>query len=463
MQSNLRPRSFRRNVIASAGGTAVGSVAQLILIMILSRTLGVRDYAGFLTAAAVIAVGEMGSDFGTRIWATREFALQGASREIFYTGLWSKLVYSAIVALIIVLIARHTLTLSLTDIIICVLIAVTQSSTDPSLWFFRGRERLDLEALAVVLWRVGYMLLLAWLAHLGVSLTWLLIGWLAVNVTRVVATLASRPLRFVFTHGVHTGNGTYGNVARVLVIAFPIGVAYLMVALYQRLGVLTLNDLDTSRQVALYGTAFSLMGAAGFLAASITHAAFPALTRAIESRQYAAVNDIVYRKLILISYVFVPVAALGTILSPLFIALFYGSAYRDAGMVLALLMPGLYISSINFSAKYTLNATGLNWFDTAATGISIAVFFAILCMPLDIQKSELAAIAYGLGETSGFVGRYVFLRLRSSIRISRVWIYLGSFTFLFVLTLLLRNVGVALRDVVLSRVLPMLHRLAMPG
>ncbi len=455
-----KPRSFRRNVISSAGSTTLGSLAQLVLVMVLSRVMSGLDYAGFLTAVALVAVADMASDFGTRIWAMREFALKGASRNTFFVSLLTKLFYSAAVAAVVMTIGPHILIIPWQDILICVFIAFTQPATDPSLWYFRGRERLDLEALAVVLYRVGCAVILALLAYLGVTLTLLLAAWLAVNVLRITAVISSAPLRFVFKPGSEAGNsGIYFSlVRRVLPITFPIGVAFILVTLYQRLGVLSLNAMHLTHQVALYGTAFSLVGAAGFIAVSITNATFPALTRAIESGDFPAASDLLLKKFSLITLFFVPMACLGLVFSPLAIAFLYGSGYRDAGLVMVLLMPGLYISSLNFGAKYALNAISLNWYDVTATLISIVVFTAVFILPLHMQKAGQAAVGWGIGESTGLLCRYGFLRLNSRMTVRRFWAFMALFAGLFILSFLLQGMGVSLRNAVLARAHFVLHR-----
>ncbi|MGB9430438.1 MAG: oligosaccharide flippase family protein [Gammaproteobacteria bacterium] len=452
-----KPRSFRRNVLFSAGSTTVGSLAQLALVMVLSRILRANDYAGFLTAVALVAVGDMASDFGTRIWAMREFALKGVSQDTFLVSLYSKLTSSVIVTVIILLLGPHALIISFPDILICIFIACTQPATDPALWYFRGRERLDLEALSVVLYRVAYALVLACLAYLGVPLTLLLIVWLGINVLRITAELTSTPLRFVFSPGSNTLIWYFQQVKRVIPVTFPIGAAFLLVTFYQRLGVLSLNALRDTHQVALYGTAFSLVGAAGFIAVSITNATFPALSRAIEAKNMAAACDLIFKKFSLIALFFVPMTCLGILLSPLAIATLYGADYRDAGFVMVLLMPGLYISSVNFGAKYALNAINMNWQDAVATVISIVVFMAIFFIPLNIQKSEQAAVAWGIGECLGLLLRYSFMRLKGGLKIRHFWFFILLFIGLFALTFLLKGAGLSLRDEVLASAHHLLH------
>lgn len=451
MPTMTQPKSFRRNVVSSASSTVIGSLAQLALVMILSRTLKGADYAGFLTAFALVAVGDMASDFGTRIWAMREFALRDEAQESFFVAVFSKLFYSAIVACIVVVVAPIVLILSLKNILLCVFIAFTQPATDPALWYFRGRERFDLEAIHVVVYRVIYALSLACLAYFGMPLTLLLIVWLTINVSRIIVELINVHLRYVFQPAAHPLSWYIEKVKKVLPVTVPIGAAFLMVTFYQRLGVLSLNALGDVRQVALYGTAFSLVGAAGFIAVSITNATFPALSRAIESKNIDRASSLIFKKFSLITVFFFPMALTGIVLSPLAIATLYGTDYRAAGFVMVLLMPGLYISSINFSAKYALNAINLNWHDLIATVISLVVFIVAFLVPLQIEKAQQAAIAWGLGECVGLVSRYGFMSNFGKLKIKYFFVFVLLFFVLFAFTFLLKDAGVSIRDIVLAR------------
>jgi len=67
-------RGARANFLSDAGGTAVGLLVQAALLMVLSRTAEVNEFAVYLSAAAVVAIAEISADFGTRIRGLGYFA-----------------------------------------------------------------------------------------------------------------------------------------------------------------------------------------------------------------------------------------------------------------------------------------------------------------------------------------------------------------------------------------------------
>jgi hypothetical protein len=67
-----------------------------------------------------------------------------------------------------------------------VLVAATQPGTDPFLWFLRAKERLDAEAVVVLISRVVMALSMIAAALLGCHLTTLLVIWLTCNVLRIL-------------------------------------------------------------------------------------------------------------------------------------------------------------------------------------------------------------------------------------------------------------------------------------
>ena len=139
-----KPGRFGRNIISNASGNAAHAVMQLALVFVLFRLLPDAEYAAFITASYLIGLLEMASDYGGRLWATREFSVASAPQQVLKHSVRAKLFYTIISAAILSLVPLNTLTLP--GFMLCVLIAATQPSSDPFLWFLRARERLDIEA-----------------------------------------------------------------------------------------------------------------------------------------------------------------------------------------------------------------------------------------------------------------------------------------------------------------------------
>ena len=176
--------SYKRNIISNTTGNAVNSVIQLGLLFVLLRALNDTAYAAFLNASYLVVLLEMASDYGGRIWATREFSVSSSPKSVLIRSVHCKLFYTLLSAAALSLIPFSTL--STTAFLLSVLVACTQPSTDPLLWFLRGRERLDIEAVVVLVSRVAIAIGIVVATMLWYELRALLIIWLVGNLTRML-------------------------------------------------------------------------------------------------------------------------------------------------------------------------------------------------------------------------------------------------------------------------------------
>lgn len=417
-----------KNIVSNATGTAIGSLIQLALIFLLARFLSVHEFAVYLTSVSIVGVGEIGSDFGTRVWATKQFAIVEHPHASLSSSLASKLFFS--ISLGIVLFLYSPSLLSFPQLLLVLFIAIMQPSTDPFLWYLRGVERLDVEAVVVLGWRFFNAMAIAILAFAGFGVTALLSVWVTANLLRMLLEWRLpmlRPLRRDKTSSILSGNFAV-NGMRLIRTVIPIGLAFFLMALYQRVGVLLLGEVADAHAVAIYGAAFTLVASAGFVGTSITVSSFPQLARAIEGQDWKSAEATASRKLRLIMAFFFPACIVGGLIAPLVIRLLYPASYSGAvGIVLALL-PGLYISTVNFALKYLLNALALNWIDALSAGVGIITFAAVVVIPGWHLIAEAAGWAWGAGEAVIFIIKWMAL-----LRDGRMRLPVGRHLLLFLL------------------------------
>jgi len=415
------PKQFQRNVLSNAGATAIGSTAQFLLVVVLARFLTTADFAGYLTAVAVIGILEMASDFGTRVWAIRGFALPDPADQIFYRAIRSKVFFSLLCALALLFLPIRSL--SALQVAICFVIAVVQPSTDPFLWYLRGMERLDIEAGIVLLWRLGLTATLAILAVSGLHLTSLLGIWFLGTTIRMIVESRIYPITSLLAKSRRNGAKRASDIGKMVWTVSPMGTAFLLMALYQRLGVLTLGEIGQVEDVATFGAAFTLVASSGFIATSIAVASFPKIARAVSDTDFTASGNLVRSMVASITWVIAPMCILGIITSPFLIGVLYGVEFKASGFVMILLLPGLYVSCVNLSLKYVLNALGLNWLDAASAAIGIIGFFAILFAISGITLSEAAGIGWSFGEVTVFGCKWIFLSRHGRLATSHLlWV-----------------------------------------
>ena len=401
------PGRFGRNIISNAGGNAIHSVIQLGLLFVLIRKLDDTSYAAFLNATFLVGLLEMASDYGARIWATREFSVSESPRSVLKNSVYCKVFYTLVSALALSLIPFNTLTAF--DFLLSVLVASTQPSTDPLLWYLRGRERLDIEAVVVLAFRVIVAIGMLAATMLGFGLQVLLLIWLVGNILRMLVEWRFDAVKAVRNSGalvtseggaVNAATAATTSIATTIRYVFPVGTAFVLTSFFQRATVFLLDVFATPQDVKIYGTAFKVVSTSGFVATGVFVSSFAMLAKAIAANDVDVIKAVIRRKLLLVTLFFAPFCLLGILLSVPVSDLFHSKQFTDIARVTVLLMPGLYLSCINMGLKYTLNAYELNWQDVGSVVLGIFVLVCATVFHGSLTWCESAALGWGLGEAA---------------------------------------------------------------
>lgn len=418
LKHRLAENRFLRNVVSNAGGNALNSVLQLGLLLLLSRMLGSATYAAWLTAGSIIAIGECASDFGTRLWAVRSFAGASNAAAVLHQCLWNKLFYTACAVAVLSLLPLNTL--APVELLMAIAVAATQPSTDPLLWFLRGKDRLDIEAVLVLSARLGMVALVIAAGWFALPLHWLLSCWLLCNLSRMVATFQLAicdPLR---VHQSQKQAADFQRIRQGIIDVFPIGVSLVMAPFFTQAALLTLSIQGSDHDVNVFGTAFKLVIAAGFVGTSVVVSSFARLSEAVKEHDVERVQKIVNQKCGLLNKVMLPVCVVGIVLAIPVSKLILTTELEAVGTAMIILIPGLYLSCVNMAGKYTLNACGRNWLDVASMLIgfvSFAVTYFVLTsvMKFDWMNSVwLAAACWTVSELVVLSCRMFFVACRST-------------------------------------------------
>lgn len=395
-------------MLSNAGGNAVYMALQLGLMVLLYDLLDAEAYADWLTVAAIVGVCEMTSDFGTRLWATREFSVSPTPGEILIRSIWCKVFYT--LASVAVLLALPATSLTTGLLLLSIAVAGTQPGTDPFLWYLRGCERLDIEAAVVLLFRGATVLLMLAAACLGGATTSLLLIWLFSNLARFVFEMQLPGMRPLFAGIGLKQFRLRRRMLQTLVIVFPVGATLCLTSLFQRIGILLIDVYSTTEDVKVFGTAFRLVATSGFIATGMFVTSFSPLVRAIQSQDHLAASNLIRRELMLVTAVYFPICLAGIFLSVPIAQRLFSQNGTSIGYVMALLMPGLYLSCVNMGMKYTMNAFALNWFDVAAVVMGIAVICGVTMLRGNLTWVTASSVAWGLAESSVLITRILMLR-----------------------------------------------------
>ncbi|MCP4783345.1 MAG: oligosaccharide flippase family protein [Fuerstiella sp.] len=418
------PGRFGRNVISNAGGNAIHGALQIVLLFVLFQLLDDTGCAAFITATYLIGLLEMASDFGGRLWAVREFSVSTTPRSVLSQSLRCKLFYTLASAVLFYLLPRNTLSAS--GFMLSVLVAATQPGTDPFLWFLRAKERLDAEAVVVLISRVVMALSMITAAVLGCDLEALLVIWLTCNMLRMLTESRLSVVRPLFDGNVTKNAHPLKTFGSTIAATFPVGAGLVLVCLFQRATPFLLEAFATPRDIKIYGTAFKLVNTSGLIATGVFVSSFALLAKAIESNDLKTIKAIIRRKLMLVTIVFLPVCVLGILFSVPVSGMFAHRGLGEVAQIMVLLMPGLYLSCINMGLKYTLNAYALNWHDVAAVVPGIAVLTLVTVFHGSLSWQVAAAVGWGLGEATLLVARLGLLWQQRKHRGVPVGVILGS-------------------------------------
>jgi len=393
--------------------------------------LGTSDYAGFILANAAIAVGEMFSDFGTRIWAIRNHALGMGLRDGLRFIMVAKVGYTTLFGAALFVLMTGQLSVELRLLI--ALVAFVQPSTDPLLWLFQGREQLYLEALFTLVWRIAVSAAMYVVADMTHNLSLILTTWLLASLVRVAAELL-----WIWWRGfgrsdpaASSWHGSSPRLLRTSAEVFPVGCAFVLMCLYQRVGIFALSHVTDVLSVALYGTAFSLVTVPGFVAMSVSSSLFPRLSRHVHSSDVRAATNTANQGLMVIAFIFAIISIGGVIAAPLVFGLLLPPRLYAGYIVTQILFPGLYISSLSVFLKYCMNALSLNVHDAGASALGIVLFLLVLTVPNWRVPVQGAALAWNIGESSIFVLRGAMIARDGRISMRRA-VELGTLYFVLI-------------------------------
>ena len=423
---------YLKNIFSESGASVVGALGLLLTQLVLVRVLSDNVFSSFLLASAIIGIAEVFADFGVRIVGMKAFAVEKDTSGLFSAITISKLGNGIVLFAILLFWPQNKL--DLMHLLVVLGISATQVSTDPFIWFFRGKERMDISALLILFWRLANTGILILAAYFGANLIQLLLFWLTNNILRIL--LAHIIVRKWFEPEFHIRlNRQWLNDALSLSrAALPIGFAFLSIALYLRMGILLLSRVASDQDVAIYGVAYTLVASSGFIATAISNATFPRIARAINDENWQEATRHINHNIHLILLVFVPLCMIGIMLAPWVVWLLYPPKVAMASNVIILLLPGLLLSNVNFALKMFMNAAGKNWFEFSTVLLGIVVFLLLFFLPWNLPISEMAGIAWSLSEFSIFLAKIGILLLDK--RFSGLFILtgLGSFLLLAVVS-----------------------------
>jgi len=289
------------------------------------------------------------------------------------------------------------------------LVAIFDSFALSGYSYFRARQELSYEAIALVLQKIG--VLLAGVATLLVMPTPLALGiailvggfigygWLSVALLRHVDTAA-------YVRDLES--------ARLLKASFlPFAIAGFFSTAYAQLDSVLLSALVGNAAVGLYSVAAKTMNAFGFIPAAFVAALYPTLSAVFLSNKslFVSITQVAIRYLLLVS---LPIATGLFVLADAFV-LRLGPGYAPAATAVRILLPSLPFMFLTFPFGALLNAANQARKQTTILGLGLGFNLAMNMYLIPAFGFIGASVAWSIANVVMFILSIVYSRKMISL------------------------------------------------
>jgi O-antigen/teichoic acid export membrane protein len=370
-----------RNVLFLMAGQVVYCLINVAAMSLLGSALAPKGYGQYAFYYALIPLFASVSDAGIGMILTREVA---RDRTLGPRLLGDALIIKGTISgalLLVVLAVAWTMLAPPAAMLISIVTATAliDPTQDPSIWMFRAREQLHLEALLMVLSQLVWLPLLI----LGIATKAGLPQFLAAAMFAFVVRLAVGAVIVVRRYGRPEFRPERARLARLLAEGLPFGAAIFGTVLYNRVGLLAVNALATSSDVAYLNVATMLSQPFSFIANVIGIAILPMV-----ARNARAGNQLLRRDLLL-NFKWQVLAALpltvGLVLvaQPVVALLFKGRDFEPAAVGLQVMSLGLVVLFLNLSSRYVLTALDRqsHYLRAILAGLAANVLLCLVLIP----------------------------------------------------------------------------------
>jgi O-antigen/teichoic acid export membrane protein len=383
-----------RNVLFLMAGQVVYCLINVAAMSLLGRALAPQGYGQYAFYYALIPLFASVSDAGIGMIVTREVA---RDRTLGPRLLGDSLIIKGAISgtlLLGVLAVAWTMLAPPAAMLISIVAATAliDPTQDPSIWMFRAREQLHLEALLMVLSQVVWLPLL----FLGVATKAGLSEFLGAAMFAFIVRLVIGAVIVVRRFGRPEFRPERARLMRLVAEGLPFGAAIFGTVLYNRVGLLAVNALSTSSDVAYLNVATMLSQPFSFIANVIGIAILPMVAR------NARTGDHLLRRDLLANFKWQVLAALpltvglSLVARPIVALLFKGRDFAPAAVGLQVMSLGLVVLFLNLSSRYVLTALDRQGHYLRAI-VAGLVANVVLCLVLIPSMGFLGACVAFLG------------------------------------------------------------------
>jgi O-antigen/teichoic acid export membrane protein len=391
---NSKRDSLAKNAFLILLNDGFNTVGPILFIVLAARILGIRKFGELSYAIALSSMFAIIADFGLSRLVTMMTARSNNHSEVFWVGMISRLLL-VLLFIPVSLIGFVLIGLSREIFITSTILVLSEAFRSISIHyqsFFRGLEKMGWDFRANA-WDGSIQ------SILGIAL--LLLGFGIVTIS--FSYLASRAVRLAFNTMVAHRNIKLRfyrqNMAKPLEYirrSLPYGLSGMLDLAFTQGPAILLMGLSGPAAVGLFQAAFKITNAVALLQNPLRGVLFPRMSATVfEDLENARATFKMFCRYSVV------VGLLAT--SPLiffpehFTFLLYGNQYASASMILLLLSIGVFIRFMAIVPMSLLSAREEQWPVTAATSISVLIFFGLGAVLTKLYSGHGMAIAWLFG------------------------------------------------------------------
>ena len=387
-----------RNFVYRVGSQALSAIVNVAALVLLGRALGAEGYGEYAYWYALIPLLSNLAGAGIGIVVTREIARDPeVGSRLLGDAILVRLAFGVLLLLGIAIVGpRLHGPVEALLLVVVAGAALLDFGQDVSIWVLRAHERLDLEAVLLLVSQ------LVWLALIALAIV-LHAGMLALLGAAAVAFLVRAVVgAWIVTRRFH-GPRYVPDTARLLALVregLPFGLALFGVVLYGRIGLLTLKNLATSLDVSYFQVGYLLSQPFTFVATALAMAMFPSLARRAHTPSHE-LGASLRRALKCQVLLGLPLTlALVVLAEPLIALLFADQAFGSSATALRILSLGITVIFLNHAARYALAALDRQRDYLVAVAVAIVVNGAMCALLVPRFGFVGACLAFLAGELS---------------------------------------------------------------
>jgi len=401
-------QSVKKNVFYLLGAEAAIKALMFLLIVVITRYLGVVKFGQFSFALSFALLFGIIVDFGLNQFTVREVAKDKAKAKRFMGNIISIKMLLCITTFVLIFATVKVLNYS-TDISLLIYLAACFVLVNSFCEFFRSIcqsfERMDYDALTRFLERAALLLIVFSVIFFDLGLKRLMLGYvfaslvaLAFVVAFIWRRLSVFPLAFDMNFWAETIRGS-----------IPFLLTSVFVTIYFRIDTIMLSAMKGDEAVGQYNAAYNLIFAFFFIPVILSKILLPRLAMFFVDSKENLVR-IVNHSFRIAFWVGIICAIGMSIFSSEVLHFLYGIEFVSGAQALQLLSWVFFMICIGTVASVTLNAVNKQYIVTVGTAVGAVVNVILNYVFIPLYSLNGAALATLLTEITCFCILFIALR-----------------------------------------------------